>query len=172
MNYFDIIIVIPLIWGCYKGYRKGFIIEIASVVALLLAVWGGINLSKLSAVYLGSVFDISEKLMPLISFAVTFIVIVIAVFAIAKLLQKLIKMVALGFVNRLAGLIFGGLKFALILSVVLNLVNVINNQVPIVKDEMKDSSILYGPIEKLAPIIIPGIKNLEIKTPEIGLEIV
>ena len=46
MNYLDIIIIIPLIWGAYKGFRKGFIIEIASLIALILGIWGGINFSS------------------------------------------------------------------------------------------------------------------------------
>jgi len=38
MNYFDIMIAIPLIWGIYKGFKKGFIIEIASFIALGLGI--------------------------------------------------------------------------------------------------------------------------------------
>jgi len=167
MNYFDIIFIIPLIWGAYKGYSKGFIIEIASLIALGLGVWGGVKFSSISADYLSQLFDISSKLMPLISFAVTFIAIVIAVFTIAKLLQKIVKMVALGFINRLAGLIFGCLKFALILSVVINLVGVINEQIPFIDDEIQNSSLLYNPISKVAQILIPGLKDLHINTDNI-----
>ena len=49
MNYFDIIFVIPLLWGAYKGFSKGFVLEIASFVALGLGVWGGLKFSYLSA---------------------------------------------------------------------------------------------------------------------------
>ncbi|MCB9360475.1 MAG: CvpA family protein [Flavobacteriales bacterium] len=167
MNYFDIIFIIPLLWGAYKGYSKGFVIEIASLIALGLGIWGGVKFSSVSAEYLSQLFDISEKLMPLISFAVTFIAIVIAVFTIAKLLQKVIKMVALGFVNRIAGLVFGCLKFALILSVIINLVGVINEQVPFIDEEMQNSSLLYHPISKVAQIFIPGLKDLHINTDEV-----
>ena len=120
MNYFDIIIIIPLIWGAYKGFKKGFIIEIASFIALGLGVWGGIKFSAISAKYLSEAFDISEKIMPLISFAVTFILIVIVVFMLAKMLQKIISMIALGFINKAAGSLFGMLKFGLIMSVIIN----------------------------------------------------
>ncbi len=167
MNYFDIIFIIPLLWGAYKGYSKGFIIEIASLFALGLGIWGGVKFSAISADYLSQLFDISEKLMPLISFAVTFIAIVIGVFTIAKLLQKIIKMVALGFINRLAGLIFGSLKFALILSVVINLVGVINEQIPFIDQDVQNSSLLYHPISKVAQILIPGLKDLHINTDEV-----
>jgi len=106
MNYFDIIIIIPLLWGAFKGFKKGLIIEIASLIALFLGIWGGVKFSSVSGKYLSEMFDISEKIMPLISFAITFIVIVIAVYALAKLLQKFIKMIALGTMNKIAGACF------------------------------------------------------------------
>ena len=162
MNYFDIIIIIPLIWGAYKGFKKGFIIEIASFIALGLGVWGGIKFSAISAKYLSEAFDISEKIMPLISFAVTFILIVIVVFMLAKMLQKIICMIALGFINKAAGSLFGMLKFGLIMSVIINFTNIINNQISFIDPEMKSSSVLFEPIGKVAQIIITGLKDISI----------
>lgn len=173
MNYFDIIFVIPLLWGAYKGFTKGFVLEIASFLALGLGVWGGLKFSCLSAEYLSKLFNISEKLMPLISFSVVFIVIVIAVFLLAKLLQSVLKKAALGLVNRLLGLVFGVLKFAFILSIILNLVNVFNKEVEFITPEKKETSLLYNPIEKLSQLLIPGIKDLKIdasKITEVVLE--
>ena len=170
MNYFDIIFVIPLLWGAYKGFTKGFVLEIASFLALGLGVWGGLKFSYLSAEYLSKLFNISEKLMPLISFSVVFIIIVIAVFLLAKLLQSVLKKAALGLVNRLLGLVFGILKFAFILSVILNLVNVFNKEVEFITPEKKEASLLYNPIEKLSQLLIPGIKDLKIDTSKITEE--
>ncbi|MCO6499604.1 MAG: CvpA family protein [Vicingus serpentipes] len=164
MNYFDIAIVIPLIWGGYKGFRKGFIIEVASFIALGLGIWGGVKFSALSAKYLSEVFEISEKVMPLISFSVTFILIVIAVFLIARIIERIIKIVALGFINKAAGAIFGMLKFGLIISVVINLVSTINAEVEFIDSEMKGSSLLYEPISKISTVVIPGIKELNFNT--------
>ena len=172
MNYFDIVFIIPLLWGAYKGFVKGFVIEIASFIALGLGVWGGLKFSYLSAEYLSNAFDIAENIMPLISFSVTFILIVIAVFLLAKLLQSVLKKAALGFVNKLFGLVFGCLKFAFILSIILNLVNVFNNEVEFIKPEQKQTSLLYEPIEKVSQLIIPGIKDLKLDTSKITEEVI
>lgn len=171
MNFFDIIFVIPLLWGAYKGFSKGFVLEIASFVALGLGVWGGLKFSYLSAEYLSKLFDISEKLMPLISFSVVFIIIVVAVFLLAKLLQSVLKKAALGLVNRLLGLVFGVLKFAFILSIILNLINVFNNEIEFITPEKKEASLLYEPIEKVAQLLIPGIKDLRIDTSKISEQV-
>ncbi len=162
MNYFDVIIIIPLLWGAFKGFKKGLIIEVSSLVALFLGVWGGVKFSAISAKYLSEMFDISEKIMPLISFAITFIIIVIAVFALAKLLEKFIKMIALGLVNKITGAAFGMLKFALIISVVLNLVNNVNAELNFIEPEMQDSSLLYKPISSVALILIPGLSDISL----------
>lgn len=162
MNYFDIIIIIPLLWGAFKGFKKGLVIELASIIALLLGVWGGIKFSSVSAKYLGELFSISEKLMPLISFALTFILIVIAVFALAKLLERFIKMTALGFVNKLLGATFGALKFGLIISVILNLVNNVNEEITVLEPEMKTTSLLYQPICKVALVFFPDLKEISL----------
>lgn len=164
MNYIDIIIVIPLIWGAYKGFRKGFVIEIASLVALVLGVYGGIHFSSYSAEYLGKLFNISQEIMPLLSFVVTFIGIVILVFFIAKLIERVIKMVALSIVNRIAGLIFGMLKFGIIISVILNLANTIDEEVSFIDNDMKTSSLLYQPLSDLSMKIFPKLNELKSET--------
>src|SRR5438105_4595016 len=114
MNYIDIILVIPLLWGLYKGFTKGLIIELASIIALGLAIWGGIKFSDLLTEYIHEHFSWNIKYLPVISFSIIFLGILIGVYAIAKLIEKLAKAVALGFVNKLAGGIFGMLKFGLI----------------------------------------------------------
>lgn len=164
MNYLDIIIVIPLIWGAYKGFRKGFVIEIASLVALVMGVWGGINFSSYSAEYLSKAFNISPEIMPLLSFVVTFIAIVILVFFIAKMLERVVKMVALGIVNRIAGMLFGMMKFGLIISIILNLVNTIDSEVSFIESEVKSTSLLYQPLSEFSGKLFPKLKELKNET--------
>lgn len=162
MNYFDIILIVPMLWGGFKGFKKGLIIEIASLLALLLGVWGGVKFSSYSAEYLGELFNISEQLMPLISFAVTFVIIVILVFLLAKLIQKLIKAVSLSTINQLAGMLFGALKFTFIISIVLTLINNINAEIEFITPEARNESLLYNPVSSIAPSVIPGLEEINL----------
>jgi membrane protein required for colicin V production len=43
MNYLDIILAIPLLWGLYKGVSKGIIKELASLVALIVGIYGAVH---------------------------------------------------------------------------------------------------------------------------------
>jgi len=115
MNFIDIIILIPILWGAYKGFTKGFISELSTLVALFLGIWGAIHFASFIANFLIDSFNMSNKYVPIISFAITFILIVIAVHFIAKLLTKLIKAVSLNLINKLAGAAFGILKYQMLL---------------------------------------------------------
>ena len=159
MNYIDIILAIPLLWGLYKGFTKGFIIEAASLIALGLAIWGGIKFHNLISEWMTHTLGWTSKYLPVISFAIIFIGILVLIFSLAKLLEKIIKAIALGFVNKLAGAVFGMLKFGLILSIIIFVLNAAEKTFPIVPPEIKKSSLLYEPVGKIAPIIIPGLNE-------------
>ena len=159
MNYIDIIIAIPLLWGLYKGFTKGIILEAATLIALGLAVWGAVKFHDFVTVWMRESLNWTSKYMPVISFALIFIGVLVLVFAIAKLLEKIIKAVALGFLNKLAGGVFGILKFGLILSVIIFLLNAIEKNYSFIPPDVKNKSVLYEPVGKIAPLIIPGLKD-------------
>lgn len=161
MNYFDIAISIPLIWGAYKGFKKGFIVEIASLIGLALGIYGSVRFSFMVTPYLKTMFDVSDKLITFIAFIVTFIAIVLVIFATARLIQKLITMVALGLVNRIAGALFGILKFGLIVGVVLYLTDMIDQKVPFISPTLKESSIVYHPLNNAVQKMVPALKALD-----------
>lgn len=159
MNIVDIIICIPLAWGLYKGFTKGLVIEIASLASLALAIYGGIKFSDYISTLLVEKFGWQTAFLPLISFVLIFIAIIIVVFTLAKLLERLLKLTALSPVNKLLGAVFGALKFGLIISVLLVIINSIDQKIQIVSDETKEQSLLYAPVLKLSTTLIPALKQ-------------
>ena len=108
-------------------------------------------------------FEISGQYLPIISFAVTFIAIVIAVHILAKALNKLIDAIALGIVNRLLGVLFSVLKVAFIVSIILVLINKADNRYKFIPDDTKEKSLLYKPLSNFAPMIFPYLNFEKIK---------
>ncbi|MEK6614896.1 MAG: CvpA family protein [Bacteroidota bacterium] len=161
MNYIDIILCVPLLWGLYKGFSKGLIIEAASIASLWLAVWGGIKFSDFLTGFFRDLLGGTSPYLPVISFAVIFLGILILVYAIAKLIERLAKTVSLGFVNKLAGGIFGMLKVGLILSVLIFVLNAVEKNIQLIPAETKQKSLLYEPVGKIAGMIIPGLREKE-----------
>ncbi|CAN5309500.1 CvpA family protein [soil metagenome] len=176
MNFIDIIICVPLVWGLYKGFSKGLIIEAATVVAFGLGVWGGIHFSDYVAEKIAAWFDWQSPYLPVISFALTFLIIIAFVFLVAKMIQKMVEGVALSAVNKIGGAIVGALKFAMILSVVVFVMDAIEESYPMVSFKTKEESLLYRPIGKIAPMLIPALNKSKVaalmpKTDDVKVEI-
>ena len=155
MNTVDLVFAILLLWAAYRGFTKGFIVQLATLAALLLGILGAVLFSDFTSGLIITKFDVSGQYLPILSFAVTFIVIVIAVHLLAKVLNKLIDAIALGIVNRLLGVLFSLLKTAFIVSIVLVLINKADNKYNFIPDETKDESLLYKPLSNFAPMIFP-----------------
>ncbi len=155
MNYIDIILAAILLWAAYRGFSKGFIIHAASLAALLLGIFGAIRFSDVTARLLIQKFDFTSQYLPVISFAITFVVIVVAVHLFARLLDKLVKAVALGFVNRIAGVLFALIKTAFIISIILVILNTIDRRLSFLPHQQIEKSYLYKPLSNLAPALFP-----------------
>lgn len=158
MNYIDLVLIIILIIAAIQGFRKGFIVEVASLAALILGIWGGIKFSDWTAGFITETFGYHSKHLTTIAFLVTFIAIVIIIHILGKVLDNMIKAIALGFLNRLAGIIFGVLKTAVILSIFLLLFDVMDENVHLLPSNQKAESKIYEPMKQLVPTLFPFIK--------------
>lgn len=156
MNYFDIIVGIILILAIIKGFKNGFVIELASFVALILGVLGAIFLSSWSEALLRQWWD--WKYLGAIAFLITFIAIVFGTHLIAKLVNEMIKLAALNTLNRITGAIFSLVKYAFIISILFSVLEYFNWSHSIVSQQQQDSSKLYEPVSKFAPSIFPYLK--------------
>lgn len=158
MNYIDLVFAIILIIAAIQGFRKGFIVEVASLAALILGIWGGIKFSDWTSGFITETFGYHSENLTTIAFLVTFIAIVILIHILGKVLDKMVKAVALGFLNRLAGIIFGVLKTAVILSIFLLLFDVMDENVHLLPSGQKAESKIYEPMKQLVPTLFPFIK--------------
>ena len=86
--------------------------------------------------------------------------VVFALAALGKLTEKTIKIIMLGWLNKLLGVVFSMLKCMLILGFLIIVFNTINAQFDLVSRADLDKSLLYGPIEKIANSVFPYLKEL------------
>jgi len=163
MNYLDIILAIPLLWAVYRGFTKGLVIEVASLAALILGIWGAIRFSWFTADWLTRQWEWSSPSLPVVSFAITFLAIVMAVHLVARLVDKLVRAVALGPFNRILGVVFGVAKMGFILSIVLVIVNAIDRSARFIPEKDREESVLYGPVSSFAPALFPYLNFEEIR---------
>ncbi len=157
MNYIDIIIGIILVWGLIKGLSKGLFSSLASLVALVVGIYIAVHFSHIISNYLQQFVDWQEGALKLIAFAITFILVVILVSLAGKLLTKIADYAALGILNKILGAAFGVLKMAFIVSVIIIFIDALNRNITIIKKETLNSSLLYNPVRKLAPMVLPAV---------------
>lgn len=166
MSIIDIVLAALLLFGLIRGLTKGLFVEIASLLALVLGVYGAIHFSNFAADFLNSKVEWNEKTINIVAFAITFVIIVLAISLAGKALTKLADFAALGIINKLLGGLFGALKIGLILSVILIVFDKMNNTLPFIEEDDLKDSVLYEPVKSLAPMIFPSI----IKTDKKGFE--
>jgi len=159
MNYIDFIIIGLLVFALVRGFIKGLIIEVASILALILGIWGAIRFSGFVGQRLTDYFDLSTQYLGVIAFAITFIIIVLLVHLIANILDKLLEAVALGLPIKILGAVFGVLKTTLILSVIFVILNTVNERKNFLPAEQLEKSVLYYPISDIAPALFPLIEG-------------
>jgi len=142
----------------FAGVPSWYLVEVASLAALVLGIWGAIRFSYITSDFIVENINYTSKHLGIISFIATFIIIVILVYMVGKAVDNLIKVAQLGFINRLAGLVFGFIKSALILSIVIMVFDSFDETIHIIPKKTKERSLVYEPIRKLVPTIFPFVK--------------
>ena len=137
-------------------------IEAATLVAFSLGVWCGITFSDYIAQKMTEHFDWHSPYLPIISFACVFLLIIAFVFLVAKMIQKMVDGVALSAINKIGGAVFGALKFALMMSVVIFMIDAIEESYPMISFKTKEESLLYRPVGKIAPTLIPALDKSKV----------
>ena len=157
MNYIDIIIAVSLLYGLIRGFSNGLIKEITNILSVVIAIYIGFHFSNLIDPYLHQETNSNyENLVPLISFMIVFIIILVIIKSIGELIDRLTKILALGIISKFLGAIFGFFKIMVVLSGIhffLSQHNILNDQ------NMQKDSILLSPIQNAAGIIIPKINQ-------------
>ena len=156
MNIFDVIIAALLIFGFIRGLLKGLFVEVASLVALIAGVYGAIHFSGFIAVLLGDYVSWDKRYITIVSFAITFGIIVLVIGLLGKMFTKIADFASLGLLNKIVGGIFGVLKIGLVLSVILLIFSKLNNTIPFISEKQKEDAILYEPVKNLAPMLFPN----------------
>ena len=166
MNIFDIIILIILSYGLINGFIKGFIIEVAGIISLILGVTGSFKFASILEVYLNSYVDWRPKTIQAASFIILFVIIIYAVSLLAKMITKTLKIIALGMINRIFGGIFGLLKWCIILSSLVLVSQEINEIITLIPDKTLKESISYNLLEKVGGFLFDWVmksKNVQVE---------
>ncbi len=115
----DIIFAVLMIIACIKGFQRGLVIAIFSVLAFIIGLAAALKLSTVVASYLQGSISVSAKWLPFISFIAVFLIVVLAVKWGGKLIERSFQLVLLGWLNRIGGVLIFALLYIIIFSIFL-----------------------------------------------------
>jgi len=152
----DLVFAALMVIAVIKGYRKGLIIAVFSIIAFVIGLAAALKLSAAVAEYLKDSVSISSKWLPFIAFAVVFITVVILVRLGARLIEKAFQLVLLGWLNRIGGIVVYVVLYIIILSIFLFYAEKLH----LVQPSAIQSSQTYSFIQPWGPKVIDGFGKI------------
>jgi membrane protein required for colicin V production len=157
MNYIDMFIAVLLIWAVFRGFTRGFIMQLTILAALALGVFAALKLSGFTARQLDNRLDMNSETLYLVAVAVTFILVFIAVNLIGRLIEKVVESVDLSFLNRIMGVVLSLAKTTIILGVLLVYINRLDLKFQFLPENTREHSLFYKPFTSVAIKIFPSL---------------
>lgn len=145
-----------MVMAIIKGYRKGLVVAVFSIVAYIIGLAAALKLSTVVAGYLQHNITVSNKWLPFISFAVVFLVVVVLVNWAGKFIEKTFEIVLLGWANRLGGVVFYAALYIIIFSIFLFYAEKIH----LLSDDSLQHSATYSFIKPWGPVVINSFGKL------------
>ncbi len=151
----DILFAVTLILAVIKGWSRGIIAGIFSLIALVLGAAAALKLSADFSLYIEDKTGYSGPAWPVVAFITIFIIVVILVRLIAKILEKAFKAAMLGGLNRLFGILFYTAAYLILFSLGIWLAD----QMHLIPNEAKAASRTYRWIAPAGPWVVSHLSD-------------
>ncbi|GHV56042.1 hypothetical protein FACS1894182_01800 [Bacteroidia bacterium] len=163
MNWLDIAIIVCIVIGLIKGLSDGFVKQLVSFIALILAIVfaGQISVpvkSFLLRYITGTA--VSPQVITALCYIIAFVLIILLMSLLGKIIDVAIKLSPAKSLNILLGGLFGMFIWTLSLSIIFNLFAVFDSGSTILPKHVQEKSILYYPVKSVLPAIYPVWKKL------------
>ena len=154
----DILLGLFVFGAFYKGYTKGIIYSMLSLIAIMVGIIIAMNFSSFAAVWLAKNFNLPSIILPVLSFVLVLIAVIASIKLVAILTEKILKAIMLNFVNKIAGALVWSFIVVLIFSVLVYFVD----QAGFLTLAVKQASITYPLVKSLGP---EGLSIFQTLTP-------
>lgn len=159
LNWFDLLALIFLLIAFINGFRKGLIRMLVGLAAVILAAVFGGKLAVIVLPELQKMFDLSPQAANVLSYGAAFLAIAAVISLIGSLIQKTVESVNLNFINRLLGGIVSLGTTTVVLSVLLNLILMLDSGEKLIKPGVKQKSFFYERVRVVVPAVVPYLNR-------------
>jgi membrane protein required for colicin V production len=148
----DLVLAVLLVMALWKGYQRGLIVGIFSLVAAIIGLAAALKLSAVVAGYIGKSVKISDEWLPVISFIVVFIVVILLIRLGANAIERTVEVVMLGWLNKLGGIVLYAALYIIVFSILLFYAE----QLQLLKPSTIQQSLSYKWVQPIGPWVING----------------
>jgi membrane protein required for colicin V production len=159
VSYLDLILLIPIGLAIWKGWKNGFVMEVFSMLALFAGIYAGVHLSDWMAAFLHDKMDVKSENLPIISFVVVFLLVLVGLYFLGKLITKTVSAGGAERWNQVGGAFFSLTKTLLFLSIVFVLFNALDRKYSWLPDQQREKSYFYRPIYNFSLFLLPAVEN-------------
>lgn len=155
VNYLDVILAVPLVYGLIRGFVKGFVIEAASLVGLVLGVFVASILADIAGRVITAMFTWNPMVVKIMAFILGFVIVIVLVQLLARALEKVVHFSGLGLLNRILGMVAGFFKIAFMLGIILIFVSRLSDKTSWISRETLEGSTIYSGVSAYTHKLIP-----------------
>lgn len=131
-----------MLWLIYRGWKRGLVREVATLVGVLAGIWAAVHLSQ----WVSELLGLKGENAIIIAFFVAFVGALVLAYLLGRMVEGLLKMAKISIVNRIAGAALGLIKALCILAVLLSNVVMLDRHEKLITSKLKEESILYKPV--------------------------
>ena len=159
MKMLDLIILLPLIYGAYKGYKRGFIMSLFMLLAVIVGLYVAFHFTDVIVDYGMKHFEWTSKYISPITFLSLFLVVGAGIYFGGKVLESVIKLAKLSVLNSLAGALLGLLQWTYFVGSLLLMLISFDQKEKIISKETKQHSIILPVMTSVLHGSIPGVSS-------------
>lgn len=153
MNILDLIVCLVLLVALFNGWRKGFILQLCSLVAVVAA----IVLASRYGAEAGAFLKLDAQYAEPAGFVVVLLVAMLLITLAARLVRKIFRFAGFGLVDILLGVTVAAAKYLLLLSLAFAAFEKINVNYSLLSKEKIEASKGYEPVRNLSRQILPFV---------------
>lgn len=142
-NVLDIIAIATIAFFMLNGMRKGLVAEVFIILGVIVGILLAVQNIEMGSAIVRSVFASNENVEKVLGFILIFMVVMGISMLLAKFVNNVLKVVVVGWIDKTGGVLFGGLKGALIVSSFLPILAFLPDNIAFVKDA-RDNSFAYA----------------------------
>lgn len=152
----DSTLAVLLLIATYKGYKRGLVVGVFSLVAIIVGIAAAMKLSVIATEYLKQYAELKGSWLPMLSFMLVFMVVILIIRLAANAIEEGVKIVTLGWANKIGGILFYWMIFLIAYSVILFYAAKLN----LFSQSEMDASYTYTYLSPLGPLTIDGFAEL------------